>query len=932
MEKFSRDPGNEREHIEQELKDSGISSTSEWRKAQDLETPLEGEKETEPDPRNFEKLLTYLESDKKISDKEKIKKFGETEDSIERLDLLRTMSIADAVDSIREYPETEGSYRYLANRLDFYQKFISGEATKIRTESEWDGKNHRYIQVTKEHPIDASGATPETVHLGLFRDIEFAAMIGTPELGIYKIAEKRLTEKNISKVHMPQLKGYHSGIDERSIGTAYPFLRTLYDRARKSIEHRKGTGKLTEQQKEHKAVLRAADWLEEAMQYNSPNRGPQSPFVSSLEEAIAWTRLGPQVKGQLRGMRQKISDIKLHNIGRFIGKSGVDKYDQEERRLGKQIKQLKIGYDPLNTKEKLTEKENDFALFRLQDWYERELERLQHRYFKRTEAIKKEELPEDEKKLRLDSINIGYGSEITKLQAEHETQSARLQSRTPEELLADLEQREVVVAQRHEKRKSLAQKAIDLHFRFNHPEKIDYKEYKQRPYTGLVDWINYAPLGTIKRSHKMLQQGIKEETIIEYALADIIAGKRGATREDLAVVHDMVSKARATDWSAKQKLEAMSKVGNILSLSNYEVSLEKVADLAGKNFHGMTEALKVYDLDHVEWFIDRGIILNSVTTTKKVTEKFGYNLESDVIVEIASHNIDGLDDSLRSFELDAVRALLKENIHLPTAVAVFNNSRQFGYELTIEQVAKIAKNVDIRSIQDFSSALRGLPLPEVERLFAIGIPYHEFGTVQAALKKHSYPSDFNASLSVAQKLARNSEYSNLDRALDAYSLSEIDQISNQGIALNSALEVKEVLKEKGVVSDLKEALQFTKYATDSHYNVGDSVKKALEIFQLDGVRKIVSSSCKLDMAIEVSDYITTGKSHRHGYWRSDDERNSSISESLRESLKKGGLDVVIAIAKAGNMEIAVKTIEAGFTIEEITRFPYLISSLVTKRI
>jgi len=40
----------------------------------------------------------------------------------------------------------------------------------------------------------------------------------------------------------------------------------------------------------------------------------------------------------------------------------------------------------------------------------------------------------------------------------------------------------------------------------------------------------------------------------------------------------------------------------------------------------------------------------------------------------------------------------------------------------------------------------------------------------------------------------------------------------------------------------------------------------------------------------------------------------------------------MAIAKHGDdAEVAFKTLEAGFTIEEITKYPFLISSLVARR-
>ena len=97
---FEHEKIDDKKALERELSDHGISDPSEWRKALDLETPLEGEKGMESDRRSFEKLLTYLDGEKKVLESEKIKKFSEAESSSEKLELLRTMSLTDAITAI----------------------------------------------------------------------------------------------------------------------------------------------------------------------------------------------------------------------------------------------------------------------------------------------------------------------------------------------------------------------------------------------------------------------------------------------------------------------------------------------------------------------------------------------------------------------------------------------------------------------------------------------------------------------------------------------------------------------------------------------------------------------------------------------------------------------------------------------------------------
>ena len=271
-----------KEHIERELSDAGISDPSELRKAVDLEAPLEEEKGMESDQRSFEKLLAYLDSEKKVPEKEKIKQFSETEDSTERLELLRTMSLGDAITAIREHSVTEGSYKHLADRLDFYQKFISGEVVKRRTEQEWDSEKNAYVEVVKEYQVDASNASPETIRLGAWRDMLYVAMQGTPEMGAVKIATKRINRDLADKAARQEgssqptkiksaveLFGYYSGIFEgtRTIGQ-WSDLGDLYKKCFTQVQHRHEKEKLTDEQLEHKAVRLMASRIEGAYEYS----------------------------------------------------------------------------------------------------------------------------------------------------------------------------------------------------------------------------------------------------------------------------------------------------------------------------------------------------------------------------------------------------------------------------------------------------------------------------------------------------------------------------------------------------------------------------------------------------------------------------------------------------------------------------------------
>lgn len=721
--------------INRELSDSGISHPSEWRKALDLDTPLDEaeekfksqeHKEKGFELKDFARIFEHIEGGNRISDVKRIQEFASTEDAINRLDILRTMSPSDAAQAIKDFGFTESGYKYIADRLGFYQKLIQGQAVKRYKTQEWNSQKGEYEEVIKEDPIDPASTTPENIRLGLLRDSMFAAMIGTPEMAIFKISSRQCKERKIPTTHFPLVKGYHSGIFESNSGWAYPFLRKTYEKARASVEGRmKGQQReMDDQQIEHSAVMLASRWLTESMNYNPSGRGPESPYVSGNDEAIAWARLGEGVKKQLRGMRQKIQSVDLHNIERFIGKSGIDKYDPERKRLFGQLKFLKEGYDQ-DKKQEFTTKENQFAVQKQERWQEQEIERLTTKLEKQKREIAAANLPEDEALLQLESIEAKYTDRVAEIRREVEDKIAYYQNRTSEQLIADLEERQKLVEGRHEKRKSLAQKALDLHFHFNHlggrrrrRGRGSDEEPQEKPYAGVVDWINYAPLGTIKRAHGMLRKGISDQAVMEISSADIVMGKNGVNRESLQSINAFFSELKTLegvqkdkekalealddrDWNDPERQKAQSeyyeanqkyyekqqqiqnliRTGNIISGRGHALPLEELIEIAKKNTYGLHEALGVFKLEEVKQMLDVNANLHTATLVKESTSKLGYQLSFEEISEMARHNCDGLADALAIWSLEDVKKMLNTDVYLTNAIHINRRIKEALAEL-----------------------------------------------------------------------------------------------------------------------------------------------------------------------------------------------------------------------------------------------------------
>ncbi len=237
-----------------------------------------------------------------------------------RLESLVALPVDQAIEEILFSGDVR-KIAYLASRLSNYQEFLD-----------------------PENPHANPNADQSSIERGLRRDVLFAAMTGTPEMAMYRISLRKCRAQKIGGIgssfggkaaqlptHFPLLKGFHSGIQEGKIGD-YNELFELYLHAHSSVAS-KANEEISAESLEFRAVNLAADWLTEAMKYNDPLRSPHSSYVTSLEEALTWARLGdPYLKKQLAGMRRKIQGADLHMIRRFIGKSGASEQQERNRR------------------------------------------------------------------------------------------------------------------------------------------------------------------------------------------------------------------------------------------------------------------------------------------------------------------------------------------------------------------------------------------------------------------------------------------------------------------------------------------------------------------------------------------------------------------------------------------------------------------------
>lgn len=452
------------------------------------------------------------------------------------LDGLKSCSVRGAVNTLLDLG-ADSQRQYLIGRLEEYAELVTSGIPVV--EEKW--RDGGYVKETTGH----QPAEMKDIRTGLWRDVVFASMIGSPELGALTIARNRMRHEakgesddaRAAQAHMhnlPKIRGYHSYIfpshtEQRwkyedgeevelppeaidgEIGYAFPELAKTYAQILRRVERK--SPELDESELEHRSVRELARLIEKSTEYNPSGRGVGSPYRSSFAEQLAWAQLGEQAQRQLRGMRQKISGVDLHNIGRFIGKSGDNSYEKEWRR----IEQFADSVSPDDTSSA-------------------------RKYFL---LLAQKKIEKQHKLLG----NEAAAAIITQGSASIDA----VNQMNDEEVLARFSEEQSRLEQKRNSRMSLAQKALILHF-------------TDRPENGepLVDWINDAPFGLINRTQTMLTRGVSKETAFAYAVAE-------NTFPGETLTHELIDACRGVTRESLDRTRALSQK---LTETNQAISLE----------------------------------------------------------------------------------------------------------------------------------------------------------------------------------------------------------------------------------------------------------------------------------------------------------------------------------------------------------------------
>lgn len=379
---------------------------------------------------------------------------------------------------------TNTARRFLTARLDHYQTLVR------RSTFDPEGQGHTlesYYELDDETLL-----SPRTVAAGLKRDVLYASIIDTPHLAAYKLALQLAEKRGTSPDLLGSLRGKNSDIPLYGdhLGP-YEAILPLYDKIERQERHASSLPETIE----HRTVMRVADILVKALKYTTSPHIIDRPGI--LAEAIAWAQLGDEVAGRLHGMRNKIPTLDLSRIDRFIGVSGNNRYGERLSETRSILHQFTYSQDSAS------------AVAAWKERSYREIDRALSRSIRRFEAELEERLSSLEDPLEIKSVMEKTQIKIQSAEERDRERRENIAAMSVDDVIIQLKCEESSLSQLYEKNKSLAAKAIDLHFLLNRDH---------GPLAHRIDWINSVPFGDIKRAHRMYTTGMSEGGI--YAMLD----------------------------------------------------------------------------------------------------------------------------------------------------------------------------------------------------------------------------------------------------------------------------------------------------------------------------------------------------------------------------------------------------------------------------
>lgn len=922
-----------------------------------------------PPKSDFSGLMSFIEPVQPLPDKEAIDKFKNNDDRLQRLESLYSMKVSECIECI-ENNLSLLAVEYLRQRLSVYQRAVSKENSP--NDRFWSDEKQDFIPLGDD--IFKKSLSPGEMNSAILCDIYYSHMLDSPEIAALKKAtesincDKEWPDCGIFSIVQLFCEGPE---DISDIFTNYSSLISLYRQCQDSIK----TQNPSSEEAQELAVSLMSDRLKAAYDYCGAIKVNKEFGDPDFWQAIDGGQLGKEIQWQMTYIRKNIDGglLLIKNAGRFIGKSGDNKFTKE-----KQLIDRKVSFIDKNPgKEEISDftlKENQIAVDELKEEYQARINSFYSKKNKEKsflfdelamkgitvgsidgkDIFQKELLKRGQK---IENRRMVVKDELENITLEYEREKNRLANRTFQELEQDLRKQKEVTDELYEENKSLAQKAFDLLFKLEGI--IDRDKY--RPSKGIIDWVGLIPFPAIAGVHEMMRQGVSDSEIIEYVMASVMSD---LGNDDKQKVHNLVKASQERRMGKPEsffKVKEMIKAGCEFKNAGHELSFSEIETIAGKNFDGLDKALNFFNLDEVKFFLGQGVILGTAIAMKKAARKSEIELTAKEIAEVASYGnicnvINGgslIEIGAENFNFYDLKRLLKENTDLSLAVQLLKAGRNNNCILKIEEIISISlaiqnmvSNYDYDEVlddmcKDFAAALKEISIGQIIDIYNDKRSYEWFYEIKDVLAQNKYPVDFDSVKSVMSLLSDYDTYETLGEALKIYSLDEVGKITEK-LTLAGMIDIHNKLVEKGYNLGLEEEMNFGLHSMSTYSNAYHIIE-AIDNFGIEGVRRIVSGDGFMGEVLrlkeimdgnadKISDIEITKILAFDGIGKSisEEDRNSAREEisKLAQQLRPADLEFMIHLSKIDyGIVKAMETIKRGFTVEEIIRFPFLVSEL-----
>ncbi len=352
-----------------------------------------------------------------------------------------------------------------------------------------------------------------------------------------------------------------------------------------------------------------------------------------------------------------------------------------------------------------------------------------------------------------------------------------------QKLLA-LQNQEQALLPAYERGKSLAQLALDLHFRFTGTDD------NHKPFQRLIDWMNDASFGVIKRAHRALCQNMSDAKIIALSIATIfeegsvsresyeylvgiaehisdlfekkatlenhIAEKESRLKNDLSriVSAEIAEHRRELDTvlcSINEKKAVFSHflpTAQLFSEHGHKLTPGQVTFFSDRDHYELEGGLKVFTLDELLSLHAHGkkSIHNGTVLLDEMSKAYGLAPSFEEIHAMAGHlghlEPHVLRAACAGFASEEVRDLIVQDIDLTAACGLMRNSQQYGKRLVFESLCATYRELtDLQSVSDLSQALACISIDQIRTLYTKGISFSTYYSVHdVLLRRRQAPS------------------------------------------------------------------------------------------------------------------------------------------------------------------------------------------------